>query len=92
MLFLTPRKNQDITQAAEGAGLSKWTTAASLRIVGPDRPGLGAKIARAIGNAGVNMRGISGARLGDQAQVHIAFDSGTDADRASEALAKALNG
>jgi len=91
VLFLAPVQGEEATLAAGRVGLYKWTTAASLRIEGPNRPGLAAMIARTVGNAGVNMRGLAGARLGDRAQVHIAFDSGTDADKASQALAKALN-
>ena len=91
VLFLAPLQGEEAARAAGRVGLSKWTTAASLRIDGPNGPGLGAVIARTVGNAGVNMRGVSGATLGDRAQVHIAFDSGTDADRAGQALTKALN-
>ena len=92
VLFLAPVQGEEGTRAAGRAGLSKWATAASLRIEGPNRPGLGAVIARTVGNAGINMRGVAGARLGERAQVHIAFDNGADADLAREALSKALNG
>ena len=92
MLFVAPEQGEDFAGAAEKAGLTKWTTAASLRIEGLNRPGLAAMIARTVGNAGINMRGISGAKLGDRAQIHIAFNSGADAVKASQALEKALNG
>ena len=54
--------------------------------------GLGDQIARTVGNAGVNMRAISAARLNGQVAFHIALDSGADADKAKLALNKALNG
>jgi hypothetical protein len=91
VLFLAPLAGS-AADAAQQVGLSKWTTAASICVKGPDRQGLGASIARTMGNAGLNMRGISAARIGDRAEFHIAFDSGSDADKAVDALTKALNG
>jgi len=92
VLFLAPLAGAAAADAARQAGLSKWTTAASICVQGPDRPGLGAGIARAMGQAGLNMRGISAARIGNQAEFHMAFDSGSDADQAVNALNRALNG
>jgi hypothetical protein len=91
ILFLAPLQGEGAARAAEKVGLSKWTSAASVCIEGLNRPGLAAAIARTLGNAGINMRGISGARLGDRAQVHIAFDNAADADNAIKALNKSLN-
>jgi hypothetical protein len=92
VLFLAPLQGEGAARAAEKVGLSKWTTAASVCVEGLNRPGLAATIARTLGNAGINMRGISGARLGDRAQVHIAFESADEADSAIDALNKTLNG
>ena len=92
VLFLTPQEGHSAAQAVEQAGLSKWTTAASLRIDGPNQPGLATTIGRTVGNAGLNMRGVSGARVGEHAQIHLAFDNVNDALKAREALDKALNG
>ncbi|UCG32764.1 MAG: ACT domain-containing protein [Phycisphaerales bacterium] len=91
-LFVAPLLGEGAARAAEKLGLSKWTTAASVCVEGLNRPGLAAAIARTLGNAGINMRGVSGARLGDRAQVHIAFDNAADADKAINILNKALNG
>jgi hypothetical protein len=91
VLFLAPFRGEDSVRAALQAGLSQWTSASTLRIEGPDRPGLGALIAWAVANEAINLRGISGAKLGDRSVFYLAFDSGADADTASEALANALN-
>ncbi|MEE9294480.1 MAG: ACT domain-containing protein [Phycisphaerae bacterium] len=92
VVFLAPIGGEDAGQAAEQAGFSKWTTGHSLRIHGPDQPGLGAKIARAVADAGASMRGASAATLGEQVVFHLAFDSEADGEKARGALARALNG
>ena len=91
-VFLAPLRGEAAARAAEQAGLTRWTTARSLRIIGPDQPGLGVKITRAVADAGVNIRGASAAKLGEHTAFNLAFDSGSDADKAYEALHKALNG
>ena len=92
VVFLSSLNGPDAEHAVEQQGFRKWTTATSLRIEGRDRPGLGVQIARTVGNAGVNMRGISAARLNGQVAFHVALDSGADADKAKLALNKSLNG
>ena len=92
VVFLSSLGGPDGERAAEQQGFSKSTSITSLRIEGRDRSGLSAQIARAVGNAGVNMRGVSAARMSGQAMIHIALDSVADADKARLALKKALNG
>ena len=91
VLFMAPFRGEDSVRAALQAGLSQWTSASTLRIEGPDRPGLGALIAWTVASEAINMRGVSGAKLGDRSVFYLAFDSAADADKASEALANALN-
>jgi hypothetical protein len=91
VLFLAPIRGERAVRAALQAGLSQWTSAYTLRIEGPDRPGLGALIARTVAEEGISMRGASGAKLGERSVSYLAFDSAADADRASEALTDALN-
>ena len=92
VVFLSSVNGPDAEHAVEQQGFRKWTTATSLRIEGRDRPGLAVQIARTVGDAGINMRGLSAARLSGQVVFHIAVDSGSDADKAKLALNKALNG
>ena len=91
VVFLAPMRGEDATRAAELAGLSKWTTAYSLHIEGQDQPKLAAKITRTIANAGINMRGMSAAKIGGRAVFHLAFDSSSDADKASMVLTNVLS-
>jgi predicted amino acid-binding ACT domain protein len=60
----------------------------SVRIEGTDRPGLGAKIVRALGNAGVSFRGISGVAIGRKFVSFLACDSAADQAQAIATLRK----
>ena len=91
VVFMAPFRGEESVRAALQAGLSQWTSAATLRIEGPDRSGLGALIAWTVANEGVSLRGISGAKLGERSVFYLAFDSPNDADKAREALTEALN-
>ncbi|MHC4066108.1 MAG: ACT domain-containing protein [Planctomycetota bacterium] len=86
VVFLAPLRGARQARVAKLAGLSKATTMHSLRVEGPDRPGLGAKITHAIADAGINMRGFSAAALGRRCVFYLAFDKDADAKKASRLL------
>jgi hypothetical protein len=44
----------------------------------------------ALGDAGINLRGVSAAALGRRMVTYLAFDNKTDADKAIQVLRKAL--
>lgn len=90
VMFMAPFRGEDSVRVALNAGLSQWTSAATLRIEGPDRSGLGALIAWTVANEGINLRGFSGAKLGERSVFYLAFDSTDDVDKASRALTDAL--
>ncbi len=92
VVFLSSLRGAEAADVVMRQGFKKWQTATSLRVEGRDRPGLGAEIARTMGKAGINMRGLSGARLSGHAVIHIAFESLEDADKARTALNEVLNG
>lgn len=62
----------------------------SLRVEGPDKPGLAARIARLVAHAGINLRGWSAATLGKRSVIYFAFATESDANRAQKALKKGL--
>lgn len=92
VVFLAPVRGAAQARAAKNAGLSKATALCSLRLEGPDKPGLGAKITRVVADAGINMRGLSAAALGRRCVVYFAFDNSADANKASRILKKELAG
>lgn len=87
-LYLALSKSSAKTAAA--VGLSKPNDLFALRIEGPDKAGLCAKAARALGDAGISMRGLNGVVSGKKAVVHISFTSAGDASKAQKVLKKAL--
>jgi hypothetical protein len=90
VFFLCPIKGAKQKRAAQEAGLSTTESLHSVRVEGPDRAGLGAKITNALADAGLNLRGISAAALGRRAVTYLAFDSAQDAETAVRTLKKTL--
>jgi hypothetical protein len=90
VVFLTPVKGAKQTRAATDAGLSTTNSLHSVRVEGPDKPGLGNKMTRALADAGINLRGVSGAALGRRSVTYFSFDSAEDAVNAMKLLKKAL--
>ena len=90
VVFLAPIKTAKQKQAAGAAGFSTTGTLNSVRVEGPDRPGLGGKMTRALADAGINLRGVSGAALGRKSVSYFAFDSADDAANAIGILKKAV--
>ena len=90
VVFVTPIKGAKQNRAASEAGLSTSETLHSVRVEGPDRAGLGAKMTRALADAGINLRGISAAALGRRSVTYFAFDNAADADRGVRVLRGAL--
>ena len=90
VVFLTPIRGAKQKAAAQNAGLSTSDGLHSVRVEGPDRAGLGAKMSDALAAAGINVRGISAAALGRRAISYFAFDSAADADAAVGVLRKTL--
>jgi len=88
-LFIAPLVGSAQTQAADEAGLRRspqhW-----LRLEGPDRPWLAAGIAQTMADAGINMRSLTGAVVGDRCVVYISFETEADARRASQVLTPVL--
>jgi hypothetical protein len=86
VVFVAPLKGGKVRAAAAGAGFHATQRVATLKIEGDDRPGLGAKIAGAVGAAGVNMRGTSAAAIGRRFVCYLGFDSKDDATKAAAAI------
>ena len=63
VVFLTPISGVKQKAAAQRAGLATSESLHSVRVEGPDRAGLGAKMTDALATEGVNLRGISAAAM-----------------------------
>jgi hypothetical protein len=85
VVFVTPIEG-DAVEAAKAAGFTVAESLRSLRVEAPDEAGLGAQITAAMAAAGVSLRGISAAAIGDRCVCYLAFDSPDDSAKAEEAL------
>jgi hypothetical protein len=88
VLFASPVEGKKVLAAAEQAGFKRAENIHGVRIEGPDKPGLGAKIARCLADAGISFRGINGVALGKNFLSFVAVDSADDAAKAVKALRK----
>jgi predicted amino acid-binding ACT domain protein len=88
VLFASPIEGKKVIAAAEQAGFSRADKIHSVRIEGTDKPGLGAKIARTLAEAGISFRGINGMAMGKNFLSFVALDSADDAAKAVKALRK----
>ncbi|HEY5705359.1 MAG TPA: hypothetical protein VIS96_07280 [Terrimicrobiaceae bacterium] len=84
--FLTPVKGAAARKAAQSEGLAPAKNVATLKIEGDDAPGLGGRIAAAIADAGINLRGVSAAVIGKKFVAYFGFDSAADATKAVRTL------
>ena len=88
VVFVTPLEG-DAEAAATRSGFAVTNSLHSVRIEGPDEPGMVARISRILGEAGINLRGLSGAAIGRRFVVHLALDSAEDAATAIDLLGRA---
>ena len=88
VLFVTPLKGAKQIKAAETAGFQKTESLHSLRVEGADKPGMGARVTKALAEAGINLRGLSAAALGKRYVSHLALDTAKDAAKAAAVLKK----
>lgn len=90
LLFVSPLRSVEEMLSAEEIGLAQEENVRAVRIMGPDAPGIGARIATALAHADLNLRAYSAAVIGKRHITFLAFDTEEDADRAVIALKKAL--
>jgi hypothetical protein len=84
--FISPVKGKKVQEAARNAGIVPSMSIATLRVEGNDKPGLGAKMLRAVADAGVNLRGVSAAVIGSKFVAYFGLDNADDAAKAAKAL------
>ena len=88
ILFAGPIEGAKVTRAAQEAGFKRSDTIHGVRIEGGDKPGMGAKLARAIAESGVSMRGMNSMAVGKNFLTFLALDSADDAAKVVKALRK----
>ncbi len=89
VLYVAPLLWPQQAAAGEAAGLKKAGIHA-LRIAGPDRPGLLSGVAKTVGDAGINISGLSAAAIEDRAVIYVRLASEADAREAAQVLTPVL--
>ena len=89
MVFMAPIFGNEQVAAAAEVGLDK-TNIHTLRLIGPDRPGLAAGIARKLAEAGLNITGLSSAAIEDKCLFYVRFGSEDDLRAAAQILTSKL--
>ena len=86
VVFMTTLNDRKRLDDASQAGLHRVTHLATLKIEGTDHPGIGADLARIIGEAGVNLHGLTATVIGRRFVCYASFDSVADMRAALGAL------
>ena len=86
VVFVTPVRGGKVREAARAGGLSMAKDIATLKIEGPDRPGLIQQINQTLGDAGVSMRRLSASASGRKFTCFIGFDTPEAADVAAKVI------
>ena len=88
VVFVTPLRGDREVRAAAAVGFAVTSSLHSVRAEGPNEPGAAAKLAKAVGDAGINMRGFSAAVLGTRFVAHIGVDSAEDTEAVTKLLSE----
>lgn len=89
VVFVTPLQGDTEIRAAAEVGFNVTQTLHSVRVMGPDRPGIAAELAEKLADGRINLRGFSASVIGTQFVAYVAVDSLNDANKAIEILEKA---
>jgi predicted amino acid-binding ACT domain protein len=89
VVFVTPLQGDREIRAAAQVGFNVTASQHSVRVMGPDRPGIVAELTQKLADGGINLRGVSASVIGTQFVAYVAVDSLDDANKAIETLQKA---
>jgi hypothetical protein len=89
VFFLAPLQGAAQYRAAKSAGMVKWAGMPSLRVCSANKTGLAARIARALGEAGINIQGLSAMGVGNRSTFYIALKN-ADMAKARRVVKQAL--
>ncbi|HPY29686.1 MAG TPA: ACT domain-containing protein [Verrucomicrobiota bacterium] len=82
VVFATPLRGDTEMKAAGELGFAATNRLNSVRVQGPNERGIAGRLTRKLAEAGLNLRGFSGAVIGPQFVLHLAFDTPEDAQKA----------
>lgn len=86
VVFVTPLQGDREIRAATVAGFNVTHKLHSVRVMGPDRPGIAAQVTQKLADAGINLHGFSASVIGTQFVAYVGLDSLEDANKALHIL------
>ena len=86
VVFVTPIKGPRQIRAARKVGFEKTKSLHAIRVATGNKPGFSAELTKKLAEAGINLRGFSGATIGNRAAIDLGFDSDADAGKALRLL------
>jgi hypothetical protein len=81
VVFLAPLRGDEQISTAAMLGFNVTTSLQTVRVEGDNEPGVAAKLTEALAAAGINLRGLSAAVLGERFIIYIGLDSAADASK-----------
>jgi hypothetical protein len=88
VLFVTPLRGDREIETASELGFVATNRLHSVRVEGKNERGIAARVTQQVAQAGLNLRGFSGAVIGTQFVLHLAFDKVEEAQKAIALLRK----
>ena len=89
IVFVSPLRGDREVRAASLLGFAISNSIAAVRVEGDNEPGAAARLTDLVADAGINMRGFSGAVLGRRYIAYMGFDSPGDAEKAAGIIQEA---
>jgi hypothetical protein len=86
VVFVAPLKGRAQVNAASQAGFLKTEMLHALCVEGTNQAGFGGRMARAIADAGINLRGFSATASGSRFLAYLAFDDPEQVTKAMRAF------
>lgn len=86
VVFVAPIEGAAGSRAARKAGFQKTEALHTVQVQGPDKLGRGAVMLQKLADAGLNLRGVSGAVIGAKLVAYIALDTEKQAAQAVRVL------
>jgi hypothetical protein len=86
VVFVTPLRGDAQAAAGAKAGFAVADSLHSMRVEGVNKPGIGAELTKKLADAGVNLRGLSAAVIGERFITYLALDTAEDARKAISLL------
>ena len=89
VVFVTPLRGDAEVAAATEVGFAASSSLHSVRVEGPNEPGVAAKLTQVLADAGINLRGLSAAVIGIRFIIYLAVDTSEAATGAMSLLREA---